>query len=158
MNTWPKEDSDRPLVVRETPATYGSKARGLVRGPSFRTAQQTIGALKAGLPMEELEELRRWLDVPMDRLAPVLGLSKATLHRRKLAGRLDAQESDRILRLARLMRLATDVLEAEENARRWLLAPQRGLGGVVPLDFADTELGAREVEDLLHRIDFGVYA
>ena len=37
-------------------------------------------------------------------------------------------------------------------------SPQVGLGGAVPLDYAETELGAREVEDLLSRIEYGVYS
>ncbi len=45
-----------------------------------------------------------------------------------------------------------------EAARQWLKSPQRGLGGVIPLDYAQTETGAREVENLLGRIDYGVYS
>ena len=108
--------------------------------------------------MEELASLRASLDLPMDRLAPLLGISKATLHRRKAAGRLDPAESDRVLRFARLMGRAVEVLETEQNARSWLTSPQYGLGGAVPLDYAGTEVGAREVEDLLGRIAHGVYS
>lgn len=127
------------------------------RGQPFPVAG-LIEALKAGLPVSELEELQRQLDLPIDRLAPILGISKATLHRRKAAGRLDAPESDRVLRFARLLGMAASVMDSVENGRRWLLAPQAGLGGAVPLEFAETEAGAREVEDLLGRIEHGVYA
>ncbi len=114
--------------------------------------------LKAGLPYQELELLRLRLDLPVERLLPVLGVSKATLHRRKLAGKLDAAESDRVIRFARLLGKATHVMESLQNARKWLSAPQAGLGGAVPLDYADTETGAREVEDLLGRMEYGVYS
>ncbi len=53
---------------------------------------------------------------------------------------------------------AIEVLESAENARQWLASPQVGLGGAVPLEYAETELGAREVEDLLGRIEYGVYS
>jgi putative toxin-antitoxin system antitoxin component (TIGR02293 family) len=88
----------------------------------------------------------------------MLGISKATLHRRKAAGRLDPAESDRVVRYARLMGRAIEVLESVESARQWLNAPQVGLGGAIPLEYAETEVGAREVEDLLGRIEFGVYS
>lgn len=117
-----------------------------------------ISRLKEGLPVGELEELRRSLDVPMERLASLLGISKATLHRRKAAGRLDQSESDRVVRFARLMGRAAEVLESEANARQWLNSPQVGLGGAAPLEYAETEAGAREVEDLLGRIEHGVYS
>ena len=50
------------------------------------------------------------------------------------------------------------VMESVENGRRWLNSPQVGLGGATPLEYAETEVGAREVEDLLGRIEHGVYS
>ncbi|PYJ36479.1 MAG: hypothetical protein DME81_10160 [Verrucomicrobia bacterium] len=53
---------------------------------------------------------------------------------------------------------ATDVFGEIDKARAWLKHPQYGLGGAVPLDYAETEIGAREVDNLLGRIDYGVYS
>ena len=117
-----------------------------------------IQRIRDGLPFRELDSLRERLDVPMEKLAAWLGISKATLHRRKRTGRLAAEESDRVVRFARLLGRATEVMEGEANARAWLSSPQTGLGGAVPLDYAETEVGAREVEDLLGRIEYGVYS
>jgi putative toxin-antitoxin system antitoxin component (TIGR02293 family) len=117
-----------------------------------------IKVIEAGLPVGELDELRCHLDIPMEKLAPMLSISKATLHRRKAAGRLDVTESDRVVRYARLLGKAVATMESVENARRWLAAPQVGLGGAVPLEYAQTEFGAREVENLLGRIEYGVYS
>ena len=155
---------DRKLFDKEFKKLSGNVVQSCIHGPSGKTssspptASMLIESLKAGLPMEELASLRASLDLPMDRLAPLLGISKATLHRRKAAGRLDPAESDRVLRFARLMGKAVEVLETEQNARSWLTSPQYGLGGAVPLDYAGTEVGAREVEDLLGRIAYGVYS
>ena len=122
------------------------------------TPAKLIEVLRAGLPFEELRVLKASLGVPMDKLAPMLGISKATLHRRQATGRLDQAESDRIVRFAKLIGKAVDVMESEGNARKWLGSPQFGLGGAVPLEYAETEFGAREVEDLLARIEYGVYS
>lgn len=121
-------------------------------------ASRLIPKVRAGLAVEELECLRQSLDLPMERLVPLLGLSKATMHRRKLSGRLDPSESDKVVRFARLLGLAVRTLESIENARAWLASPQVGLGGAIPLEYAGTEVGAREVEDLLGRIEYGVYS
>ncbi len=121
-------------------------------------SSEIIGAVQKGLKIVEMENLRAVLDLPMEGLAAKLGISKATLHRRKASGRLDPAESDRVVRFARLMGKAIEVLESEDNARKWLNSPQVGLGGAVPLDYAETEVGAREVEDLLSRIEYGVYS
>ncbi len=128
------------------------------RAPWEYTTAMLIQSLKAGLPVRELDDLRSSLDVSMERLVPMLGISKATLHRRMAAGRLDPAESDRVVRFARLMGKAVEVMESTENARAWLTSAQRGLGGAVPLEYAETEIGAREVEDLLGRIEYGVYS
>ena len=54
--------------------------------------------------------------------------------------------------------MAVQALGTTQHARTWLAAPQHGLGGAIPLDYARTEVGAREVEDLLGRIEYGVYS
>ena len=119
---------------------------------------KVIQVVQEGLDFAELESLREQLDLPLDRLAAQLGLARATLHRRKASGRLTSDESDKVLRFARLLGHAVHLFGSIEEARRWLKAPQRGLGGAVPLDYAQTEAGAREVENLLGRIDYGVYS
>ncbi|MBA2434152.1 MAG: DUF2384 domain-containing protein [Verrucomicrobiota bacterium] len=123
--------------------------------PSPATVIQVV---QEGLDFAELESLREQLDLPLDRLASQLGLARATLHRRKASGRLTSNESDKVLRFARLLGQAVQLFGGIEEARQWLKAPQRGLGGAVPLDYAQTETGAREVENLLGRIDYGVYS
>jgi putative toxin-antitoxin system antitoxin component (TIGR02293 family) len=131
--------------------------RGKITTTEFSTPQ-LIKVLQVGLPVRELKDLQASLEIPMERLAPMLGIHKATLHRRKIQGKLDPAESDRVVRFARLMGKAVEVMESEENARQWLTSPQFGLGGAVPLEYAETEVGAREVEDLLGRIEHGVYS
>jgi putative toxin-antitoxin system antitoxin component (TIGR02293 family) len=122
------------------------------------TSEELIHVVNLGLPVQELEILQTSLDVPMDRLAPKLGISTATLHRRKSTGRLGPQESDRVLRFARLLGKAVAVFGNLDDAKQWLNSPQFGLGGQLPLDYAKTEIGAREVENLLGRIEHGVYS
>ena len=122
------------------------------------TPTKLIEVLRVGLPVQELMDLQASLGVPMEKLVPKLGISKATLHRRKATGRLDPAESDRVVRFARLLGKTVEVLESEDHARQWLTSPQFGLGGAVPVDYADTEVGAREVVDLLGRIEYGIYS
>ena len=156
------------MVVHDKGGHGNVKTAGVVsfcvHGPSGKIVasdfapSKLIEVLRVGLPVQELEVLQASLAVPMEKLVPMLGISKATFHRRKAHGRLGPAESDRVVRFARLMGKALDVMESKENARQWLTSPQVGLGGAVPLDYAETEVGAREVEDLLGRIEFGVYS
>jgi putative toxin-antitoxin system antitoxin component (TIGR02293 family) len=120
--------------------------------------QYMVRRVESGLPFGDLEALSRAFDLSLERLSSLLGIARATLHRRKKEGHLQAQESDRVARYERLYAQATDVFGSPEKALAWLRAPQRGLHGEVPLEYAKTEVGAREVEKLLGRIDYGVYS
>lgn len=87
-----------------------------------------------------------------------LGMSHSTLMRRKKSGRFNEFESDRLLRVAGLYALAEEVFGDRGLAVDWMQEPNRGLGGKRPIDYADTEAGAREVENLLGRIVHGIAA
>ena len=123
------------------------------------TPSKLVEMLQVGLPFRELQALQTSLAVPSEKLAPMLGISRATFHRRKGdASRLNPAVSDRVVRYARLLGFAVKVFGNLEDAKQWLKAPQFGLGGAVPLEYAKTEIGAREVENLLGRIQYGVYS
>jgi len=117
-----------------------------------------IRRIQKGFPFRELQMLQNTIDMPLEQLAAKLLISRSTLQRRKAAGRLSPDESDKVVRFSRLLTQATDLFGDIDKARAWLKHPQRGLGGAIPLDYAETEIGAREVEKLLGRIDYGVYS
>ncbi|MFA7343920.1 MAG: antitoxin Xre-like helix-turn-helix domain-containing protein [Terrimicrobiaceae bacterium] len=117
-----------------------------------------IQEIREGLPVDAFFELQEKLGVGTPRLAEIVGIPVRTLQRRKDDGRLTKEESDRLDRVRKLMGQATGIFESEIAARAWLTHPQIGLAGFVPLDLADTGAGIREVEKLLGRIDYGVYA
>lgn len=128
--------------------------------PSAKAKHPTelIRQIQKGLRFSELETLQSSLHMPFEQLAAKLAISRSTLQRRKAAGRLSPDESDKIIRYSRLVRQAADFFGDIEKARAWLKHPQYGLGGAVPLDYATTEAGAREVENLLGRMEYGVYS
>src|SRR5215831_15270510 len=119
---------------------------------------ELIQKIQKGLRFSELKTLQDTLDLPFEKLAAKLCISRSTLQRRKAAGRLSPDESDKVIRYSRLLQQATDLFGNVEKARAWLKHPQFGLGGAVPLDYATTEAGAREVENLLGRMKYGVYS
>lgn len=117
-----------------------------------------VTAVRDGIPTERFDALKELLEVRTETLADVVGITPSTLSRRRKRGFFDKDESDRVLRLAHVVLRAIDVLDGRENARKWLTEPARALGGEPPLEFADTEPGAREVERLLLRLEHGVYS
>ena len=113
--------------------------------------------LEEGLSYEALERLRRVLDLPASRVSELIRIPARTLARRKEAKRLQPDESDRLLRLSRLVGLALRLFEGDLAATRtWLTTPHSALGQQAPLDFASTEVGSREVEHLIGRLEHGI--
>lgn len=120
-------------------------------------ASAAVSLVRQGLPSESLEILQEALAIPMSQLAVTVGIPLRTLARRKGTEHLKADESDRVLRLARLFDLATHAFQGDsEGARLFFRTPLRALAGETPLSFAQTEPGAREIEDLLGRFENGV--
>lgn len=119
---------------------------------------EVVATVRDGLPAQRFDALRELLDVSSGTLAEVVGITPSTLSRRRKRGTFNKDESERILRIARLALRAIEILDGRENARKWLTEPARALGGELPLEFADTEPGAREVERLLIRLEHGVYS
>ena len=119
---------------------------------------ELIQNIKKGLPISAFEKIQKELEVSADTLAVTVNIANRTLARRKKEGRFQPDESERILRIASLFDRALQVLHNQNRVRLWFKSPQKGLGGKTPLEYADTEPGAREVEDLLGRLEHGVFS
>jgi putative toxin-antitoxin system antitoxin component (TIGR02293 family) len=138
-------------TLQEVP--YGASA-----GFSFENTGDLIRELKHGFPMSAFENLRSAMDIPAKTLSSVANIASRTLSRRKKEGRLQTDESERLFRIAALYDRAVEVLGDGERARAWFKGPKKALGGKTPLQYADTEPGAREVENLLGRLEYGVFS
>ena len=130
---------------------------GQTIGLSTKDLDGLIVQLKRGLPVNSLSRLSQQLGVPENKLALTVNIAQRTLTRRKKEGRFKPDESERVLRIARLFERAISVMGTPELAQQWFQAPVKGLRGKTPLEFADTEPGAQEVESMLDRIEDGVF-
>jgi len=129
-----------------------------VVGQRFQNPSEMIATLKEGLPISAFEAVKEALGISEQALSEVTRIATRTLTRRKREGRLHTDESERLLRIGLLFDRAVEVLGTREAAQQWFVTPLQALGGAAPLDYADTEPGAREVEDLLGRIAHGVFS
>jgi putative toxin-antitoxin system antitoxin component (TIGR02293 family) len=97
--------------------------------------------------------------VPVAQLADIIGIPERTLARRKTSGRLSPDESERLLRISRVFGMALDLFEGDREATlKWLTSPRKVLDHQTPLVYSRTELGAREVENLIGRLEDGVFS
>jgi putative toxin-antitoxin system antitoxin component (TIGR02293 family) len=112
-----------------------------------------------GIALSSVWELGQRLAISQKRLGELLSIPKRTLHRRvQKQELLKPDESERVLRLFRLYFRAMEVFEDGDRALKWFASHPKALGGRTPLEFARTEPGARLVEDLLGRIEEGVFS
>lgn len=119
---------------------------------------KTVHLVRAGFPYTTLTNFQKRTRLPWAEISRFVAIPQRTLTRRQSQRKLQPDESDRVLRASRIFDMAVAMFEGDTAAaRKWLQTPQRGLGGESPLDFASTEVGAREVENLIGRLEHGVF-
>jgi putative toxin-antitoxin system antitoxin component (TIGR02293 family) len=134
----------------------------LLGGPSvfksraLPTATELRERIRQGLPYRSFESVRERLRLSVPDAADVLHMPTRTMARRRQARKLGPDESDRLYRLARVAGQAVSVFGAEDKATTWLQRPNRALNGELPIRLLDTDVGARQVEDILGRIEHGI--
>jgi putative toxin-antitoxin system antitoxin component (TIGR02293 family) len=163
--------------LKKVPHTQGAKAEMVgetISGKPFKTIKENYLAalglkprnlitlhkeIERGFSSTVLRRIQHYYSFTFEELADALHVSPRTLERRKKEGRLDALESDRVLRFVRVYSKAVDLYEGnDEAALAWLKRKNRALGGVPPVDLIKTETGALQVEHLIGRLEYGVYS
>lgn len=119
--------------------------------------QDVITQIKNGLPVASFDVLREEFGVAIPQLAKTLNINPRTLNRRRQSGRFNIDESERVYRLGRLFQIALNLFKDEGAVRQWFAVPKEIFCGETPLNYADTEPGAQEVEKQLRRIAHGVF-
>ncbi len=142
----------------QLPEDYRVHAQRLLSPGEGPRNGDMVSMAREGLSAESVTRVATRYAVADDIIAHVMEISRSTLQRRKQSGRFLPGESDRFIRLTGLYAMAENVFESPAQATRWMTQPNRSLGGETPLAYADTQAGAREVEDVLGRIAHGVAA
>ena len=139
--------------------TFQANSYVALLGMNTFTLPALLREVERGLPYRTYERFSRSLAASTDDVLRLVGIPRRTLVRRRIEGRFSPDESDRLLRAARVYGRAIALFEGDrEAALEWLNEPQPALGGAVPMDLARSDVGAREVEALTSRIEHGVYS
>ncbi len=147
-----KQSVSRGAVVSGIP---GTKLLGI----QVRRQSDLVEKVKAGFRFEQLVQLEQQSGLTRERIGRFAAIPQRTLARRQREGQLNPEESDRLLRASRIFEMAVDLFEGDKDeARGWLLTSNPALAGTSPLEFTSTEVGAREVENLIGRLQHGVFS
>jgi putative toxin-antitoxin system antitoxin component (TIGR02293 family) len=131
-------------VFRVNLTSVGDLERAIASGLPKAALRHTAERIFCGTTQNERGETRRLIY----RVVP-----EATFKRRT---RLSPAEGEKTERLARVIAEAEYVWADRQQARVWLTRPHPELGDRTPVDCTSTELGARQVEEVLARLFYGL--
>ena len=127
-----------------------------ILGKAVTSLLELNDAVERGLPKATLR-------IVVQHVFPDASEQRAMMHRivpeatyKRRRERLSPAESERTERLARVVAIAEDVWQDREQSRRFLTTPHPEIGGKTPVDAALTELGARQAEEVMARIVYGL--
>jgi putative toxin-antitoxin system antitoxin component (TIGR02293 family) len=153
-----KRDSGRHSGTGEIVTKRGGHGGDVTHASSGRISER-ISQVREGLPVSELSKLATELVISRDQLASILGITLRTLQRKAEDNeRLGTAASDRLARVQRIYELAIHVLGDRDKASRWMTVVSRPLGGELPLQLLDTDVGTQRVEQELYQIKYGMPA
>ncbi|HLC22074.1 MAG TPA: antitoxin Xre/MbcA/ParS toxin-binding domain-containing protein [Candidatus Methylomirabilis sp.] len=140
--------------AEEEPLLY-ARILGLEARDTISLSEKT----HAGFSYRTVIRFQNAASLSTRQIAEVLLVPLRTMARRREQGRLRPDESDRLLRATRVFAKALALFEGNrEAAKQWLTTPKVALRGRTPFDLARTDVGAREVETLVDRVEHGVFS
>ncbi|HYY30731.1 MAG TPA: antitoxin Xre/MbcA/ParS toxin-binding domain-containing protein [Chthoniobacterales bacterium] len=148
-----KTNSTKHASVAEAPPKHLYES-----GVPKASGAVTIGTVRKGLSIDVFKAVATELEMTDREFARALGIPSRTFDRRLTQGALTPEESDRLARVAKILKQAREVFSSPAKARGWINTPLAVFDGETPLQRMDTSLGATQVEDVLGRIDEGVYS
>jgi putative toxin-antitoxin system antitoxin component (TIGR02293 family) len=128
-----------------------------VTGP-LRTELDVVRLVRRGVPVAAVDHFVKASRLSFQSIERNVMPRRTYKRRNKAAEPLDPTESDRLVRLVRMVAAADETFGNRDKAMIWLGRENRALEGQTPLSLADTDLGARSVETLLGRIGHGLAA
>lgn len=116
-----------------------------------------VQRVEDGVPVMDVVKFGKQAGFTTNELARLINIPARTYARRIAdKGRLKVSEGERATRLMRVFDRAKQLFITDENTRGWFNARLVVLGGKTPLEYAQTEPGAREVENIIGRIEHGI--
>ncbi len=144
-------------MEREPAKTHRSAMKSLL-GIDTIDNLKLAKKVESGLSFDAFERVGRVSGLTTDELRIAIRIAPRTLTRRRQEKRLSPEESDRLVSVSRLLSLAIELFEGDVRAAlNWFTTQNRALGGISPLAAASTEVGSREVEALIGRLEHGLF-
>jgi len=150
MSAIPRAGTIDAITVQETAVKYGV---------STDSEYTMVKKAQAGLQVSAFFDLAHISGLTNQELSSLLDLSFKTIQRyQKEEIKLNALNSEQLLKLISLYQHAEEVFGEIVSFDRWLRKPAGGLGNSIPFKFLQTPGGIDLIRDELYRIEFGALA
>ncbi|WAH62786.1 hypothetical protein [Xanthomonas hortorum] len=126
------------------------------RQEKYHSEVDLVGLVELGFPTSAYEIVAGQLNLPKD----AIGAETTIRNRIRNEERLNAEESERVIRLLRVFTTAKNLYGSSEKAIEWMHKPRRFIPGkeaTTPIALSALDVGARLVEEQLLRTTYGVY-
>ncbi len=162
-----KIPEEKLQVFEETVSPYYQKGGlayslallGLSEPDSMADVQSDYGLvqlIRKGLSKHSIDSMMETMGVTATDMAKILRISDRTIRRYEDNTVLDAEQSERLIELARLYSRGAEVLGSLSRFRQWMNNPVVSLGHELPIDLTDTSVGIQLIHDTLGRIEYGI--
>ncbi|NIY46480.1 antitoxin Xre/MbcA/ParS toxin-binding domain-containing protein [Cedecea colo] len=129
-----------------------------VAGLNHSDGVALLGQINEGLDGKVANAIIDWAKITQNDLRKMSGIPSTTFNRSRKA-RFTADQSERLVRIIRVLDRAVELFEGDkEEAQKWLNEPNRALSWKVPAELMASETGAYEVMKLITRLEHGVYS
>ncbi|MBC8151837.1 MAG: DUF2384 domain-containing protein [Bacteroidetes bacterium] len=149
--------------TQPAPAKRRRSASTVVESVDYRPQHVSglaiIEQARQGVTTRQVDQLTQLLQISFKEMATLLQIAERTLHRFRSEGHLDQQASERLLLLENLTAHGLLVFDGRADALAdWLRYPLKELTNQPPLTLLTTISGFGLVDDVLTRIEYGVYS
>ena len=153
-------------VVNGTPgeSNYVKRAltlMGVASSAPFNAVENVadfINCIRAGVPKKALDKLIEVTGIGASEMAGIVRTSERTLRRYSANQKLNPEQSERIIELAKVYSRGEEVLGSLDAFREWMNGTVLALGNKKPKELLDTSLGIELLMDELGRIEHGIFA
>lgn len=134
---------------------------GLASTPPFSSVENVsdfINCIREGVPKKALDNLIEVTGINATTMAAIIRTSDRTLRRYLPKQKLNPEQSERVIELAKIYSRGEEVFGTLDAFREWMQSSVRALGDKRPQEFLDTSIGIELLMEELGRIEHGIFA
>lgn len=126
--------------------------------PPIQNNADFIDIIREGVPRKSIDHLMENTGLTVSEISTIIRTSDRTLRRYTARHKLNPEQSERLIELAKLYSRGKEVFGNMESFKHWIGSKVMALGNKKPIEFLDTSLGIALLMNELGRIEHGIFA